>query len=379
MDLTGRDSEDTADGGSSVRQRRRFLWIDFLRGMSALAVTLHHLTSIGWLGMMHLGESGSSWFDRLCSLLAIPARFGGSCVVLFFIVSGFCIHYPQTAADKKLNLVVYARRRFLRIYPPYIAAIVFALVLVQIVAPANYAGSSVAQIIENVFMVQNYHAGSIAADPVLWSLPVEAELYLTYPLLLAIYLAKGIKIAVGGLVIISLIATVAGAFGWAAAAVNFLQYWLIWFSGAIVAQWVRVDDVPRVNRIAWSVLILASLAALSLSLSRIALGQVLCFAGAYFCVFWLGMSLPSRLKWLEDPVAQPFQLLGRISYSLYLVHYPVLLACAELYMRVFGAKPANFLVSLSFVPVCILTAYVFYKLIEEPSHKLARGGSSSGK
>jgi peptidoglycan/LPS O-acetylase OafA/YrhL len=50
----------------------------------------------------------------------------------------------------------------------------------------------------------------------------------------------------------------------------------------------------------------------------------------------------------------------------------LLQVCGLEWEKRFGSKPSNFLVPLAFCGLTIAVAHVFYKLVEEPSHKLAR-------
>ncbi|NDH01452.1 MAG: hypothetical protein EBY43_10360 [Opitutae bacterium] len=55
--------------------------------------------------------------------LSIPTPFMGYAVVLFFLISGFCIHYPNTSGSIRPNWKTYLIRRLWRIYPAYFAAL----------------------------------------------------------------------------------------------------------------------------------------------------------------------------------------------------------------------------------------------------------------
>ena len=64
--------------------------------------------------------------------------------------------------------------------------------------------------------------------------------------------------------------------------------------------------------------------------------------------------------------------LGKISFSLYLIHYPLLQVCGLEWEKQFGSKPDNFLIPLAFCFITILIANVFYLIVEKPCHLLAR-------
>ena len=64
--------------------------------------------------------------------------------------------------------------------------------------------------------------------------------------------------------------------------------------------------------------------------------------------------------------------LGNISFSLYLIHYPLLQVCGIAWEKQFGSKPTNFFVPMAFCGLAIVAASIFYVFIEKPCHLLAR-------
>ena len=64
--------------------------------------------------------------------------------------------------------------------------------------------------------------------------------------------------------------------------------------------------------------------------------------------------------------------LGTISYSLYLVHDPVLEVCTALWRRIDGPPPTAWIAAVATLGVCLLAAVLFHHAVERPSHGLAR-------
>lgn len=69
--------------------------------------------------------------------------------------------------------------------------------------------------------------------------------------------------------------------------------------------------------------------------------------------------------------SRPFQLVGSRSFSLYLVHEPIVVALAF----AVGGKPSLPLLLLAAIPLIVLVTEAFYRLVERPSHRLARMAS----
>src|SRR5262249_28935128 len=63
--------------------------------------------------------------------LTQPLRLGTMGVPIFFVISGFCIHWPAARAGSafRFNLGYYCKRRFWRLYPTHFVAVVGSMLL----------------------------------------------------------------------------------------------------------------------------------------------------------------------------------------------------------------------------------------------------------
>jgi peptidoglycan/LPS O-acetylase OafA/YrhL len=89
-----------------MKSTNHFAWIDFLRGLAAVGIVLYHVRVDLWVGWVEISTHPESFsiFDRVAALLSIPLPFLRSAVMLFFLVSGFCVHYPYAASGRLLEL-----------------------------------------------------------------------------------------------------------------------------------------------------------------------------------------------------------------------------------------------------------------------------------
>jgi peptidoglycan/LPS O-acetylase OafA/YrhL len=129
--------------------------------------------------------------------LSVPLRFGYWGVTLFLVLSGFCIHLTVARRMARGEGVRaewgrFWKRRFWRLYPPYVAAIIFSLAVSLAVGTsaydADYQRPQLAwDLLTHLLMVHNLLTdfwqglGNMA----LWSLGLEEQLYALY----AVYLA----------------------------------------------------------------------------------------------------------------------------------------------------------------------------------------------
>jgi peptidoglycan/LPS O-acetylase OafA/YrhL len=326
-----------------------------------------------------------SGFERAVAWLSVPTPFMGSFVMLFFIISGFCVHLPQAGLSDHFRFGPYFRRRFFRIYPPYLGA-VFLTVALTVMAPGRLGlpDATPRRIVATTLMAQNYAGGprsdwttpegsQLPADPALWSLPVEMELYLAYPFFLWWLRRRGATPAFGAIGLISLVAATYGLSGAGWVAGNFAMYWVIWCSGAWLAEkWARRELEPP----AFWVGVVAA-ASLTLGMYRIdhkfnpVIGHFN-FGLFYFWTVWLLLTKPALWQWLPGIASGFLRWLGGVSYSLYLLHFPMFILLGVVWVGTFGSKPANFLIPLSACVLILPIVSLFYRYIESPSHRLAK-------
>lgn len=362
---------------------RRIEWPDFLRGASALAIVLFHVRVTMWVGLRALSaDAGYSWFDRATAWVTLPFTFFGTAVMLFFIVSGFAIHYPNAGSGSGFALRPYATRRFFRIYPPYLAAVLLTVLAEHVaMTMANATPSSSATTVASALMMQNYVApiGQMAGNPSLWSLPVEVELYIAYPILWWFWRRVGTTFMLACVALTSAAAAGALLAGHEWPMGNFAKYWIIWVSGAVLAERLRTNTLPR-WRLSYGYFGAAGLtAAVAARAAGLAFGyEHFIWGGLYFLLMLWGLNRPAALVAVPQTVKRAVLFLGDISYSLYLIHFPLLLVLGAGWMATFGHKPINVIIPLLTSLIPIPFAYVLWRFVERPSQALGRTLSHAG-
>ncbi|ACI51632.1 acyltransferase 3 [Gluconacetobacter diazotrophicus PA1 5] len=165
--------------------------IDGLRCLAVASVLLWH----GGLRMVRHGD----WIDPTGRNTGSLYRFlphGEIGVVLFFMISGLIIAKPfLSQPDRRIVLGKFYYRRIHRIYPPYIIALVlFSIPVFLDFVHANHAWviSPTESFLASLFYVHGivWNASSMFIPP-LWSLEVEVQFYLLFPLMMWIYRAMG--------------------------------------------------------------------------------------------------------------------------------------------------------------------------------------------
>ena len=108
------------------RNNKHVQFLDHIRGVAILAVFAFHCLGASFgaekIPWGHYFQNYSSVSRSFLALL--PVTFGWAGVAIFFVVSGFCVHlnFLRGSAGNWYGFFV---RRFFRIYPPYLIALLF--------------------------------------------------------------------------------------------------------------------------------------------------------------------------------------------------------------------------------------------------------------
>jgi peptidoglycan/LPS O-acetylase OafA/YrhL len=349
----------------------RFPRLDVLRGLAIAAVVMHHflLTFTAMdvpAEIMPALGAANRWFF-------LPHELGYLGVKLFFVVSGFCIHnsylgWRRRTAAPTVNafLLNYLNRRFWRIYPPYAAALLLAFTFAywpafDLRALRHLAfGASLLNTLSEPFYYN--------INPAFWSIAVEWQLYVVYPLVLWLNRRYGANVTMA-------LAAGTAAFwhfglphltaNWAVLHLPF-RWWFEWCLGFWVAELLARGHVaiPRARPLATALLPVAVFALLR--------------GGAWAPLGWVAAPLAFAaalqaacanarpLNALERAVA----VVGLSSFSLYLFHNPMLWALRAL-LRPFIADIApwalwTLVFALTFAAMQGV-AWLLFRFLEQPS------------
>ncbi|MFT4157022.1 MAG: acyltransferase [Microbacterium sp.] len=356
----------------------RFAGLDGLRGLAAVIVVVYHTLLASAWGDAYQGAIADAPTDStLVSVIAnTPIRYlvmGPEAVVVFFALSGFVLVFPMVHG-RALDLWGYYPRRVLRLWLPSAAAMILATLVILATrqrpenAPSawgrafSFVGLSPEEIGTSLFLI----TGSTKTNNPLWSLRWELLFSLMLPLafLLVTRVRRGAWV---WLIVCGISSATGGLLG-----VPTLTYGPMFLAGSLVATMVAGDDRPGTVR-SWPFIVggltligapdvLRVLTPFVLPEEVRACSQGLITVGAALLV--LGLSRPSVTARLLS--SRPFRFLGRISFSLYLVHVPLLIGA----IHIAPSVPHRAL--LVAVPIIAIVAVLFTRWIEEPSARLAR-------
>ena len=364
----------------------RFRSLDGLRGVAAAVVVLHHLTLIAepvLRGVPGAMDPWSAWWLMEHSPLKLLTA-GREAVVVFFVLSGLVVPLPALR-NGSFSWPGFAASRFVRLFLPAWGALVLAAALVLAVPRVATQVSGGEWIAEKTATTMHWkrfvaeltlNTGGSHYDNVLWTLRWEIAFSFLLPLLivlvavLARWWLPAAALAVG--------VTTFGII-WNISALAYLP---MFFLGMLIGTRIDAirgwsDRVPaRLSRPVWALVLVASALVLVCSWlleplvpSSTVAGKALIgleTAGAAGLVV-AAIGSDRWRRFLEWPTVQ---FLGRISFSLYLVHVPVLVALTYLV----GDWNWWLLPPLG-LPLVLGTAWLFFRFVEKPTHGLARAAS----
>lgn len=359
--------------------RTRWERVDQLRGLAALAVVVCHLAVSAYLTVPNLDGGPWPW-------LGMALGFGYLGVPLFFVISGFCIHLPHAralaAADPATVAPDWKRffaRRFWRLYPPYLAALVVALGLWWL------AGSPIPwlAVTTQAVLLHPFHTATFdGVNPPAWTLAVEAQLYLAYPVVFWLSARLGPLRALGAVLGMTMAYRVSlallplpvelGGPAW----VVFLGRWFEWTLGATVAEWAAGRlALPRMLRTPWpGVAVLG--AGLWIEWHTGSYGLYVVKEPVYGLAFALLLhaALAHEQPGAPSAVGRYLAGIGVYSYSLYLLHRPIQLVFEPLAREVATwplvialGMPSSLLIMAGTTPLVLWASRLFYRYCERPS------------
>ena len=301
--------------------------LDGLRGIAVLLVMFVHTKQF---------VGANTWLE-------LPSGYFG--VEIFFCLSGFLITtllLEERASTGRLNFAHFYARRALRLFPALLFGVAVGGICVAILG-SNLRGLSFPQAAVTVFAcIANWSEQSLGVFGHLWTLSVEEQYYLVWPVLLYAGLRAGIKrqnlaallVAAAGLVAVARVLVVhvhepTNAV-WGALRTDSIMI------GSALALILSLDEervrrvlADRRVRVAAGAVLAAFLvyADVSSRIGRPGSGKDLLLVGTLaFAVLMGGMVLRPA----SGPVTwAPFVWVGRLSYSVYLVHYGIFIVFAR--------------------------------------------------
>lgn len=344
----------------------RLYSLDALRGIAALSVVLWH-----WQHFFYVGASPQGFEvarQPLFSIFALFYTHGAQAVELFFCISGFVFFwlFSEKISSKNMSITDFFVDRFSRLYPLHIVTFLTVAIL-QFLYLSDHPFYFVYQLNDyyhallNIFLAPawGFEQGFSFNGPV-WSVSTEVLLYAIFFL---ICLTKTFRfIFVPGLIVLGVCMY---------PAMPKLTVGLVtFFSGG--AAFLLLGRSLRCLGSRKTFLLMVAVAA---SVWGYVLQGPLP-TGFVVTAFAFPASIAAlvSLELCRPGFAKPLAFLGDLSYSSYLVHFPLQIVFAMIFDSLGFQRPVfyNVWMLVLFSAVLVLLSFVSHKLLEVPSQRYIR-------
>jgi len=312
--------------------------VTMLRGLASSFVFLFHLINVsnGYVG------------NEMMRSIAFYGQFG---VQFFFVISGFVITYSMiNSGFRTKNYFTFLKKRVVRIEPPYLLVLILTVIFIWIRVKSGLGHGDLPmpgwkQIVLHIgYLIpfSSYDWLSI----VFWTLAIEFQFYLFFPLIFVIFVRREI-------------------FRWITSACLVVFFFL---------------SHSRAHFFYWSPVFLLGINLALYKKNKIGSTELWIIFGLLniFIFYKLGITIgifsiiPFLLILFEPGLKiSILNFLGRISYSLYLLHTLVAFAIINLGIRyeTHGLQKIFFIILA--VSLTLFSSYLLYFYVEKPCQKWA--------
>ena len=313
----------------------------------------------------------------------------GQGVSFFFILSGFILAYNYDVEPRRSWRDFYIAR-FARIWPAHVAALgLYFIVTINPFEGVASLGLRIATLISNLLLCQSFFPVQVfffSYNAVSWSLSTELFFYLLFPLLIwrraeslpweallisaalaVLFVSMGVyfdiplmskttfDLSLAGLIVVNPLA-------------RLFEFSLGIFACALYRR------ICTTTLVSWSALEAIALLFVGISMWASVDGHITHIAtpAIKYYVMWSGSALAffaliiifacNRGQISRLLARRPFVFLGEISFSLYLVHQPIIRRIGQSHLL----SPERFLDICIYWAICLVLAYGLYALVETP-------------
>lgn len=323
---------------------RRYDYVDLLRGLAAISVLICHYR---WFFARGIGDWRTDVPLPLYSVLWPIYDHGEIAVPLFWILSGFVFAVAYGRYGKGLSIRDFWLRRFSRLYPLHFATLLLmaslqAISMAVFGAWQVYGNNDLPHFALHLLFASNWFTMESSFNGPIWSVSIEEVIYLAFLLYLKHWglSLKAIALAFGFFVIERLTHNPVALCG------------ALFFAGVAIA----ILPKPPLG------LVLLGLAGVIAALAFVPSSGLAIYAGTPL-VLWLFIGLDNRFQ-----LPRHFHWIGLSTYSIYLLHMPVLVAIR----MTIGIVPLPVFIAIV-LAVAVPTFYWFERPMQRWIRRSVRG------
>jgi peptidoglycan/LPS O-acetylase OafA/YrhL len=378
---------------SLIPRQERLDYLDSIRGIAALIVVCCHCWQLHAVAFIdrhrYFADVTGSPLDTFYYILERISQGGRAAVIIFFVLSGFVL--SLSLQKNPLPYGNYLTRRMFRIYPTFAITIIASFALHRMIGTVNYDGlewhlsnnqpdTSYTVLLKHFLFWGTKPARML--DGVMWTLVHEIRISLIFPFILLLLIRYKWR-ALIMLQTLSITCTLGILYITGIVIKGYEEdtfllslfdtgYFIIFFAAgaylAIERQWVaeKISSLPK-----WCVLLLIPIIIVLLLKSDTntskAIGCISDYMRGLGAI--LLIALPLGIKKFSSALHHQIPIwLGRVSYSLYLVHVPIVYALTQTIAQSWSILE----VSLATIILSLISAELLARFVEFPFIELGK-------
>ena len=361
------------------KQQRLYL-LDLARAFAAICVVLQHYQHF-YRNNQDFDRSTQPFFE----IISFGYNFGSQAVPFFFMLSGFIFFtfYYQKISDGKINLKNFVILRLTRLYPLHFLTLIIVAFLQQLyfVFENNYFiwnADNITTFVAHIFLIQEWpliesnlqHGFNAPA----FSISIELFLYISFFFISLNYVKNLSQIGIIVIASIILYCLIRSSL--------ILGILLFYYGGFIFYFLKKVTKLIKNNKnlvilillvidlIIFSGLVNHFFLNIQLELNPITGGRLMILL--YFIKFPLIIINLMLVQMFFKNIGKNFQILGDMSYTIYLIHFPLQILFEIINKKFFNINYDDNLVFLLYFFCVLLFSLVTYRFFELPTKIILR-------
>jgi len=365
----------------------RFYLLDISRGFAAICVVLQHYVHFFY------NSTEAYYYDQqpFYEYIAFGYRFGSVAVPFFFILSGFIFFtfYKKKISEKNITFKDFIILRISRLYPLHILTLFMMLILQKIYYMSIsdyfvYKNISLENFILHIFLIQEWGTGSIfnfndgwGFNGPSWSISVEFFAYISF-FIVALFFVKNFFESIIFLIFLLIMYTIIQpSLG------NMSLGVVLFYLGG--ATYYLTNIIKKYLLLSRLLLITVILALDILIFGRFLNSFFLEFQnsvahliGDRFMILLYLVKFPlliinlNIIQFYFNKLGKPFGLVGDLSYTIYLIHFPLQVVIIIINNTFFKFQFYSELFFIMYFLFIFLTSFLLFKFFELPFKKLIR-------
>ncbi len=359
-------------------------YLDSIRGLAALYVAIGHI----WQFLVVQPP-----YATLPSILAM-FKLGHFAVAIFIVLSGYCLMLPIAVKghveQENTWLGSFLRRRLFRIYPAYLVTILISLSLIAITGigtdptrlwTKGVNHFSTESIGTHLLLMHNLTHWDWSINPPMWSVALEWQIYMVFgAVLIPLWKRLHPFTILGGIIAVTSLT----AFS------PIMQGKSLWFIGLFFMGCLSACYGTRTSagveglglpgqlwKIAGLPIGIPAILIFAITSSKLDLNVLNDFIlGIGICgiLVWLQRTWSTNPKHfvIRALSVKPLSMIGGMSYSIYLLHFPILEVTNAWLVPAFSPLKVMAIQTGLVLPIILGLSWLMYKFIELPCIKLGK-------